>query len=57
MPERDVLRLTMDEANEWMQDLNDRPPTHELVAAYLGLKPKQKPRPPTPEEISSIFGG
>lgn len=38
----------MEQINAYRRYFNQHPPTHLLVAAYLGYKPPQKPAPPAP---------
>lgn len=39
---REIDELDMDEADELFRYLNKHPPTHELAAIWMGLKPKEE---------------
>jgi hypothetical protein len=48
--------LTLPQVDELYRYWAKQPPTHVLVAAYLGIKPQGKTRVPTDADISELIG-
>lgn len=47
-------RMTMRQLRELFEYWNEHPPTHELVAAYLGVGPAKGPRPASFADMKSF---
>lgn len=52
---QDIDEMFLDDANLALEQLNTSPPTHELVAAYLGFKPKEPAKRVRKEDVAEIM--
>jgi hypothetical protein len=49
--------MTLAEAGMYYEYASQYPPVRAMVAAYLGVKPKRRPKPDDMGELLSLFGG
>jgi hypothetical protein len=50
------MNMTLVEADMYFEFARYNPPVRVLVAAYLGVKPKKRPKPDDMGELLAMFG-